>query len=840
VAAPDEFDAFCEEIAVMMTVVGCIVRDHNIWLVLVSAVICVAGSWVTTRLFHRAASTAGLQRIGWHVLTAVAAGAAIWCTHFIAMLGFDAGAPVGFDPVLTIVSLLIAVAGSTIGFAVAGSGLSRFTPALGGAIVGLAIVLMHYTGMTAYRVQGLVSWDMSYLVASIVLAVGLSATALHLAMQRTAEATKYLETGVLALAIASLHYTGMTAFRVEPMLIDGAFSNPESLQTLALAVAGVAIVIVGAGLASYLIDDSMRAEASEALSNMSNGLVMIGSNATIRLYNKRVCELLKLKPGEVRTGMPLSEFLEHVGAHAGWDAARTQRVIDNHAIWMAQESTTHVEHHFDDGTILSISCRPMEDGGAILTYDDVTEAREGQKKIAHMAFHDSLTGLPNRVSFSERLDLELDLAHKNGTRFALVGIDLDGFKEINDIRGHGVGDEVLAVLAQRMKGLLGQGDFVARVGGDEFAATHRIVSEISLVDFLARLETALTKPIALGDQDITPGASIGVTIYPDHATGKGMLISNADLAMYRAKSDLSRMTCFYEPEMDETIRARRSLALDLREALEHGQLSVHYQVQTSVPSSQIRGYEALLRWEHPERGFIPPSEFIPLAEENGLILQIGEWVLREACSEAAGWIPPYKVAVNLSAAQFAQSDLPKLILEILVQTGLAPERLELELTESTIFADKERSLHMLRQIKALGVSIALDDFGTGYSSLDTLRSFPFDKIKLDRSFVSEVETSPQAKAIIRAVLALGKSLSIPVLAEGIETQNQLSLLNTEGCDEAQGYYLGRPAPLVHIVGTGQIKLNGDVPAKASLSKTAPHTDQVEGLDTEFPLKQASL
>jgi diguanylate cyclase len=264
--------------------------------------------------------------------------------------------------------------------------------------------------------------------------------------------------------------------------------------------------------------------------------------------------------------------------------------------------------------------------------------------------------------------------------------------------------------------------------------------------------------------------------------------------------------CFYEPAMDEIARARRSLAADLRDALAHDELSVHYQVQTSVANGEVCGYEALLRWEHPRRGFVPPSEFIPIAEENGLILSIGAWVLREACSRAVSWTPPHKVAVNLSPVQFAHADLPKLVEDVLRETGLAPARLELELTESTIFADRERSLNVLQQIKALGVSVALDDFGTGYSSLDTLRSFPFDKIKLDQSFVRESESNRQATAIIRAVLALGKSLGIPVLAEGIETENQLALLAGEGCDEVQGFLLGRPAPLSQLVASGQLTL----------------------------------
>ncbi|VCU71609.1 Cyclic di-GMP phosphodiesterase Gmr [Pigmentiphaga humi] len=675
----------------MMTVLGCVVDRHNIWLVALAVLVCTTGSWVTVRLFMKSSATRGVQRLGWHMLTAVASGTAIWCTHFVAMLGFRPGVPVALDPAPTMLSLLLAVAGATPGFVLAGSKRLRWAPALGGAMVGLAICAMHYVGMMAYRVQGIVTWNRTYLVASVALAVVFSSLALHAALRVRNGTCRVAATGLLVMAIACLHFVGMTAFQVEPVLLPGNFSNPEAWQALGLAVGGVALVIVAAGLASYLIDDSLRTESLE--------------------------------------------------------------------------------------------------------------------RLRRMAMTDSLTGLPNRASFSERLDRELYLADQAGGRVALVGMDLDRFKEINDLRGHAAGDEVLRELARRMSALLQEGEFVARQGGDEFIAIHRLGEQSRLLDFLARLESAFFTPIRLEGYEVIPGASLGVAVYPDDAQEKEALIGNTDLAMYRAKSDLVNVACFYEPSMDEVVRARRTLAGELRAALEFGQMDIHYQVQTAVSTGDIRGYEALLRWRHPERGYIPPSEFIPLAEESGLILQLGEWVLRTACAKAASWNPPYKVAVNLSAVQFVHADLVELVRSILDETGLQPDRLELELTESTIFMDKELSLRILRQIKQLGVGIALDDFGTGYSSLDTLRTFPFDKIKLDCTFVSELESSPQARAIVRAVLALGKSLDIPVLAEGIETHGQLALLNAEGCDEGQGYLLGRPIPLRQIVDQGDLVLS---------------------------------
>lgn len=666
----------------MLKVIGCIYYDHNIWLVLVAAAVCAAGSWATIRLFQRAATAKGMQQIGWHFLTAVGGGASIWCTHFIAMLAYAPGAPVDMDPILTILSLLVAMIGTCIGFVLAAGAVFRPMPLIGGAVVGTAVSTMHYTGMLAYRVQGFVGWDMAYLVASIVMAVLFCALSMSFAMRVSSGINKAAATVSLVVGIVSLHFTAMTALEIQPILIDLAYTNPQAMEALALAVAVVTLIITGAGMVSYLIDDQVRAESHQ--------------------------------------------------------------------------------------------------------------------QLMQMAMNDNLTGLPNRSSFNAHLDHEIYLARETGGRLALVSIDLDSFKEINDLKGHAIGDAVLQVVARRLAALLRDGEFVARVGGDEFAAVYRQHDHGSLDEFLSRLEGALSREVRLEGHELSLQASLGVSFYPDDADCREGLANNTTLAMYRAKADRSRTVCFYEQSMDETVRARRALAADLRQAAEKGELQLHYQVQTRVNSGEVCGFEALLRWVHPRKGVIPPSDFIPLAEENGLIVELGDWVLRQACLDAAVWDQPYKVAVNLSPAQFSHSCLPERVQEVLAETGLPADRLELELTETTIIEDKERSLAILNQIRKLGVSIALDDFGTGYSSLDTLRSFPFDKIKLDRSFVIELEESKQARAIIRAVLALSRSLDIPVLAEGVETSGQISLLEKEGCHEAQGYLLGRPLPQAEL------------------------------------------
>ena len=663
-----------------MRVITCIATEHNLWLVLLAAVMCVTGCWVTMGLFERARKTLGLQMRGWLFLTAVAAGSSVWCTHFIAMLAYQPGVPITFDPFMTMLSLVFAITGAGAGLAMASNANHRFAPELGGAMVGLAVAAMHYTGMMAYHVAGIVDWDSVYVAASVVLSVVFSAAALGQTVRRPHRLSELAGIALLVLAIVSLHFTAMAAVSVTPLSFVTTGTNPDILEAMAVAVAVVGLIVAATGFASYMIDERGRMESYE--------------------------------------------------------------------------------------------------------------------RLQHLALNDALTGLANRVSFNDRLDHEIERTREEeGTMTAVIVIDLDRFKEINDLRGHAAGDQALKIVARRLTRLATDGEFVARLGGDEFAAIKRFKDQNDLLGLVSRLEKSLFESLRLDDFEIAAGASIGVAVYPRDGADRERLVSNADLAMYRAKNDVTRAVCFYESAMDETARARRALATDLRLAVERGELSLHYQVQTSVATGTVCGYEALLRWTHPQRGMIPPAVFIPVAEENGSILAIGEWVLRTACQQAASWDNDHKIAVNLSPVEFAHADLAKLIHQILVETGLSPRRLELELTESTIVADKVRTLHVLRQIKALGVTIAIDDFGTGYSSLDTLRSFPFDKIKLDRSFMADVERSPQAKAIIRAVLTLGRSLEIPVLAEGVETHVQLSILQVEGCNEAQGFFLGRPKPI---------------------------------------------
>ena len=439
-------------------------------------------------------------------------------------------------------------------------------------------------------------------------------------------------------------------------------------------------------------------------------------------------------------------------------------------------------------------------GSGFSTYIiDLRSRTESADRIHQLSFNDTMTGLPNRIAFNERLAFDAAEAHEKAHKLAAFSIDLDGFKDVNDVFGHSAGDLLLIEVADRMRRLLGPGEFLARQSGDEFLGLQMSGNHPQDAQaFAGRIAEVFAQPFQVQGQAVTLTASIGFSIFPVDTPERDQVLSNAKLAMHRGKSKQRGSICQYQREMDDTARARRALARDLQVAAERNELELHYQLQTSLGNGKICGAEALMRWRHPKRGVISPAEFIPLAEETEAIVPMGEWALRTACRDAAAGKIPGTVAVNLSPVQFGRDDLAETIHAILVNTGLSPKRLEVEVTESTIMSDQTRGLHILRKLKAMGISVAMDDFGTGYSSLATLHAFPFDKIKLDQSFVKRLPNDAAAAAIVRTVLALGESLDIPVLAEGIETEAQWQFLSREGCAKGQGYLFARPVALAQL------------------------------------------
>jgi len=663
----------------MFRVFSCLTAEHDLRLVGLAGIVCFLASLAAINLFHRAIATKGRSRAIWLATAGAASGCGIWATHFIAVLAYDPGIGVNYNVSLTVLSLLLAAGITASGLSIAVFNRSHWATCLGGAVVGAGVACMHYLGMWALEMPGHIVWSADLVAASVLLGMMLGGASLWVAIHRSGRSATLTAGILLTLSIVSHHFTAMGAVDIvaDPARVINAMSL--SPAWMAIGIANAAVAILGMSLAGAFVD-------------------------------KRAAE-----------------------------------------------------------------------------------------RIAHMAHHDPLTGLPNRAAFATQFATVLDRSAAAGSGFAILCIDLDRFKEINDLFGHSAGDLVLREVSDRLLTAV-QGEFIARLGGDEFTIiVQGSQQQTPGASVAERVLSAMSENLEVDGHRIAVGVSVGVAIYPHDGADAATLLSNADAALYRAKAEGRGTIRFFAVEMDQQLREKRSLQHDLRSALERGELRLFYQPQART-DGDVTGFEALARWQHPKRGMVPPAEFIPIAEESSLIISIGEWVLREACTEAASWPRPLQIAVNLSPAQFRQGDLPTLVHSILLQTGLSPSRLELEITEGVLIGDFTRALSILRRLKGLGVRIAMDDFGTGYSSLSYLQSFPFDKIKIDRSFIANVQSNHQSAAIVRAVIALARGLEVPVVAEGVETNAQLEFLSQEHCSEIQGYLIGRPSPIATYSG----------------------------------------
>ncbi|WP_461513137.1 putative bifunctional diguanylate cyclase/phosphodiesterase [Rhizobium mongolense] len=544
-----------------------------------------------------------------------------------------------------------------------------------------------------------------------------------------------------------------------------------------------------------MADQNRRFDA--ALANMPHGLCMFDADKNLLLCNAGYCRLYDLPETLTRPGTPLWQILDY--RQTAGNAPVQQEAYFDVVVEAALKGSAASENIvLMDGKVIKITHNPMENGGYVAIHEDVTESVRAEEQIKHMAGHDPLTGLPNRTLLREKLEKELALGN-GGKRSALLCLDLDHFKHANDTLGHAVGDLLLKAVTDRLKTCLGEGDSIARLGGDEFVVFQEEVQTKERAAALAqRLVNAIGETFIVEGQPIQIGVSIGIAIAPDDGDTADGVLKNADTALYKAKTGGRGTYCFFEPAMDAGIQKRRKLDADLRQAIAGGQFEIYYQPQVNAGTEEVVGFEALLRWHHPERGLVSPDEFIPLAEETGLIVPLGEWVLRQACKDAANWPGHVRVAVNLSPVQFRSPSLTHTVISALADSGLSAFQLELEITESVLLTDSETALATLHHIKGLGVRIAMDDFGTGYSSLSYLRLFPFDKIKIDQSFIRELGDSKDCAAIVKAVVDLGSSLGITTTAEGVETTNQLDQVREHGCTEIQGYFFGKPLPFSHV------------------------------------------
>ncbi|WP_439359294.1 EAL domain-containing protein [Bradyrhizobium sp. DASA03007] len=814
----------------MFRVFSCLTVEHDFRLVVLAGLVCFVASIVAVSIFHRAIAARARTRLIWIAIAGAAIGYGIWATHFVAMLAYEPGVTTGYGIVLTALSLATAMLLTSGGFGVAVGDSGRWRAAAGGVIIGGGIASMHYLGMWALEVPGRVAWSLDLVFVSIILAMCLGHAALAVAIRYQNYRGTLAAAVLLTLAIVSHHFTAMGAVQItpDPTRATGALSLSPAV--LALAIAGVALSVLGMSLIGVLADRRLASRTAKfeeiisqlsdarqqledsqqelqdqtvrldtAINHMVEGLCMFDAEKRLVVCNERYARLYRLPPELLRTGTSHTDIIRHriVKGILKGDSSEgaAEQFISKLAALPFDAVSSRIDE-FADGRLIRVTRQPMTGGGWVATHLDVTEQRRSEAKITHMAQHDALTDLPNRVLLRERMEHAIAVTRNGGLDLAVLMLDLDRFKEVNDTLGHPAGDSLLRAVAARLRECTTETALIARLGGDEFAVIDYVTNPAVEAAALAEnIRKALCEPFDLGDHRVTVGTSIGIAIAPRDGNDSDVIMKSADLALYSAKSGGRGAFRFFEPELDELMHARRNLERDMRDALAGRQFELHYQPFVSAATGKTIGFEALLRWHHPQRGLVLPSEFIPLAEETGLIVPLGEWVLRTACAEAAKWPAYVRIAINLSPAQFRSTELVPVVVGALASSGIAPHRLELEVTETVIMHDSDAVFAVLAQLRELGVRIALDDFGTGYSSLSFLQRFPFDKVKIDRSFVGELSSArAEAHHLARAVVRFAVSLGKTTTAEGVETKAQLDILREEGCAETQGYYFSRPMP----------------------------------------------
>jgi diguanylate cyclase (GGDEF)-like protein/PAS domain S-box-containing protein len=797
----------------MIRVLACLTQQHDPRLIALAVLICAIACITVVAMLTRAMKNRGMGRAAWTIAATFAFGSGVWALHFIAMLAFQAHMPVAYDVSWTVFSILVAIIGTLPGFALFLSAPRRpLVALLGGTIVGLGITAMHFTGMMAMRLGAIVIFQRSYVIAAIIVGAAFGALALFVAGRWQTRAGRLLGGLLLAFAIVAMHFTGMTAVVLAPVLGPG-IAPGDAVFTpalLAIAVAAISSLILLAGLMFALIDARMeRRDLAETwrlrqIADSAFEGLMIHRDGVIIDANAAFTGMVGLPKDQIIGRSVLDFAAQQDIAHVKERLATGQNDLEECAFRAA------------NGTVLPVEvlARDIEYGGKpakVVALRDISERKKAAEQLEYLAHHDPLTGLANRSLLRERISASIALAEKSGESLALLLLDLDRFKAVNDLHGHPIGDQVLVRVAARLRAAARGAELIARLGGDEFVILLSAADAAGASEVAQRVIATLLEPLEIGAPFVQINTSIGISLYRQHGSTADELLKNADTALYAAKRAGRGTARLFDPAMDAELRRRRHLEQDLRLAIRRRTLDIHFQPLFKNDGKTLAGFEALARWRHPAFGPISPADFIPLAEESGLIVPLGRLVLDIACAEAASWSQPHRIAVNISPAQLRAGNLVATVTEVLARTGLPPSRLELEVTESLLIEDTEATLATLSALKALGLRIVLDDFGTGYSSLSYLRRFPFDKLKIDRSFIQALGENDEAMAIVRAIVALADSLTLDVTAEGVETETQLRLLQEESNAEMQGYLLGRPAPadtFSSLLATGAAKQAG--------------------------------
>ena len=778
-----------------MSVLNSIMAEHDLRLVLLAAVICAFGALTTLNVSSRV--SASRHRTLWLILLSVCAGATVWATHFIAMLAYMPGTDMMYDPALTTLSFAagVVIMGSGFLLAIRG-GRTLLHRIAGGVVVGVGVVVLHYIGMAALQMPGTMTYAPGLVLLSVLFSVVFGGASFAVEFGPPRSYGRPLATALMLVMIVSLHFTAMGAAHMQHDSHAGLLSGGVSRSMLATAVAVASISVLIIGMAGALVDQrvsSRLAAETDRFRTLAEGAfegLIVNRNGNIIDANAAARRMLDLPdPATAAVATRWQDLLVGIPT----------------TTLSTSEDTVEVTLRRPDGTQFPAEiCRRemrLPDGGhgELCAIRDLTARKASEAHIAHLALHDPLTDLPNRRFFMELAHKTISQAHRTGDRFALLTVDLDDFKQVNDTHGHSAGDELIRIAAQRIASTVRDADVSSRFGGDEFAVLQSGASQPNQTVVLAqRLLEALAVPVSLEYGEVAITASIGIAFYPDDGTTVEELLRNADTAMYRAKADGKAMSRFFEPHMDSALLARRTLERGLRKAVSENTLSVAYQPIVDSRTRRAIGFEALARWEDDELGTVMPSDFIPVAEETGLIVPLGALVLRQACFDAMSWPAPLRVAVNLSAVQFRRKGLIEMVQSALLDSGLPGDRLELEVTETLLMDNRQEAVRQLNELRELGVRISMDDFGTGYSALSYLQCFPFDKIKIDRVFVTDLATNAQNASIVRAVAAMGRSLQMRVVAEGVETDNEADILMGLDCDEIQGYLISKPLPSAEV------------------------------------------
>lgn len=781
----------------MYQVINCLTTEHDFYHVLTSVLVLCFSSMCGILVFTRSrASTSRNERRAWVVAAGTVMGIGVWATHFIALLGYQPGFPVLFDGWITLLSLLVGIAGF-VGNSLILSHYRDLPHRLASAGIATGSVAgMHFLGMSAIKASAVIEYD-SAMIAVALLLGGAAFTCTYLFVAPSGNRLRSVGAWFCSLlAVAFIHYVSAAGTHMIP--IKGLVRPFWLLDTQGLAIAiavGMACIVilssVGTGLHTAI--HNVRAREKRKLALLANSsleaLFVVSGDGFVVDLNAAATEMLG----------------EHRDALLG---ARISHLIQLDDI---QDGSHGQDHAFGERSlvltngrkrIVDINRRAIDEGAnsfIVFAVRDITERLRNEAKVRRLAYSDSLTGLANRVAFTNALTAAMEEQREGPFDLAVLVIDIDEFKEVNDQFGHAAGDFLLKTIALRLQTCLTSVDFVARLGGDEFAVLLRHRTSIRQVAQTAQdMLTALAEPLPIGRRTLVTGASIGIAIASTTTSASERILMAADRALYAAKE--SGRGCFrlYDNRLHSEHSQKKKLERALHEAVQLDQFELHFQPKVCANSRKVLGREALIRWNRPDFGLVYPDDFIPVAEQSLLINEIGRWTIRAACDAAISWDDNVSVAVNLSARQFLDPDLVEHIRQSLEQSGLDPARLEIEITETALIHNKQLAAAILTQLKEVGVQIALDDFGTGYSSMSYIQTFPFDRIKIDRSFVASMNADRKSRAIVEAIIHLAHSLDIPVVAEGVETEEQANALVILACEELQGYLIARPAPIARI------------------------------------------